>query len=189
MFHVPHSPPERLVLRESRILLSYGQPYHHLQIRILSDDKNAAFLQLVTHECALSRYTNAETRIAFASPRRVDLHLWPFESCARDTKRVNRTHCAPCRTHSSLCHRPYVPMNLHIPIGLNKGIDDVPAIHAEPTVILPRMLVAEMHRNDESAAAFTSHMPLAISRNIVSLEPARSGPPLSSAAGHFDRPE
>lgn len=80
-------------------------------------------------------------------------------------------------------------MSLHIPIGLNEGIDDVSAIHTEPPVILPRMLVAEMHRNDESAAAFTSHMPLAISRNIFSLEPALSEPPVSSTAGHFDEPE
>lgn len=80
-------------------------------------------------------------------------------------------------------------MSLHIPIGLNEGIDHVSAIHTEPPVILPRMLVAEMHRNDESAAAFTSHMPLAISLNIFSLEPALSGPQLSSATGWFDGPE
>lgn len=61
-------------------------------------------------------------------------------------------------------------MSLHIPIGLNEGIDYVSTIHTEPPVILPRMLVAEMHRNDEPAAAFTSHMPLAISLNILSLE-------------------
>ena len=60
-------------------------------------------------------------------------------------------------------------MNLHIPIGLNEGIDYVSAIDTEPPVILPRMLVTEMHRNDEPAAALTSHMPLAICLNILSL--------------------
>ena len=80
-------------------------------------------------------------------------------------------------------------MSLHIPIGLNEGIGHVSAIHTEPPVILPRMLVAEMHRNDEPAAAFTSHMPLAISLNILSLKPARSRPPLSGEAGRFGGPE
>lgn len=51
--HVPHSTPERLVICEPRILFLL---HSHLQIRILSDDENAAFLQLVTHECALPIY-------------------------------------------------------------------------------------------------------------------------------------
>ena len=136
-----------------------------------------------------SRYTNAETHIALAYPRRVDLRLWPFESCARDTKRLDRTDSAPCWTHSSLCHWPYAPMSLHIPIGLNEGIDHVSAIHTKPPVILPRMLVEKMYRDDEPVAAFTSHMPLAIRLSIFSLEPTFSRPPLSREAGRFDGSE
>ena len=123
------------------------------------------------------------------TPRRVDLRLWPVKSGAMDTMRLDRPYSTPCWTHSSLCHRPYAPMSLHIPIGLNEGIDHVPAIHTEPPVILPRMLVSEMHRNDEPATAFTSHTPLAISLNIFSLKPALSGHPLSGAVGRFDGSE
>lgn len=58
-------------------------------------------------------------------------------------------------------------MSLHTPIDLNEGIDHVSAIQTEPPVILPRMLVAEMHRNDEPEAAFTSHVTLAISQGLL----------------------
>ena len=80
--------------------LFHGRPYNHPKIQIVSDDKNAVC-------CCPSpmnvpfRYTNSETRIAFVYPHRTDFRLWPLESCARDTKRLDRTHRTPCWTHSS----------------------------------------------------------------------------------------
>lgn len=68
MFHVPHSAPKRHVRRESRILLLLCQPYHHLQIQPLSDDKKAACLTLVTHECALPIYERRDTHRLRVSP-------------------------------------------------------------------------------------------------------------------------
>ena len=60
--------------------------------------------------------------------------------------------------HSFSRYESYEPSGLAFPIDRKELIENISAVETQPAAIFPRMIVAKMHRDDESAAAFTSHM-------------------------------
>ena len=52
------------------------------------------------------------------------------------------------RSHSFTCHESYEPSGLAFPIGPNERIENISTVETQPPVILPRMIVPKMHRDD-----------------------------------------
>lgn len=57
-------------------------------------------------------------------------------------------NCPAWRSHSFTGHEPYEPGGLAFPIGRNERIENISAVETQPPVILPRMIVPKMHRDD-----------------------------------------